>query len=236
MVGTHIRGWRILAAVITIPVALTGCLTFSEGGGVSLTPEERALREEAQVFNQTVLGGAAAGAAIGGFACMMFGSSLGDCAAEAAIGAVAGGIAGYVTASKQKAANEQVRATDIVTRDIHAENERLASLVATARSVLEENRASNEELRARIVNNEAEAGEIDAQRRKIQSNVEVLNGVIANLNEKRSQYTEVAGNLDDEGKDTAALRKQVREMSEQLDLLVEYRSALEEELDVELMG
>ena len=235
MVGTHIRGWRILAAVV-IPGTLTGCMTFSDGGGASLSPEERTLRQEAQVFNETVLGGAAAGAAIGGLTCMLFGSSLGDCATEAAIGAAVGGIAGYVTASKQQAANEQVRATDIVTRDLHAENERLASLVATARRVLEENRASNEELRARIANNEAEAGEIDAQRRRIQSNVEVLNGVIANLNEKRSQYTEVAGNLDDEGEDTAALRKEVREMSEQIDLLVDYRTALEEELDVELMG
>ena len=125
-----------------------------------------------------------------------------------------------------------VTASDIVTRDIHALDEKLASLVVTAHSVLEENRASNEELRARIANNEAEAGEIDAQRSRIQSNVEVLNGVIANLNEKRLQYTEVAGDLDDEGEDTAALRKQVRELSEQIDLLVEYRTALEEELDV----
>ena len=125
-----------------------------------------------------------------------------------------------------------VNATDIVTCDIHTENERLSSLVATAGRVLEENRALNEELRVRLTNNEAEAGEIDAQRRKVQSNVEVLDGVIANLNEKRSQYTKVAGNLDDEGEDTAALRKQVRKMSEQIDLLVEYRIALEEELDV----
>ena len=119
-----------------------------------------------------------------------------------------------------------------VTRDLHAENEWLASLVATAGNVLEENQASNEELRARVANNEAATWEIDAMRRKIQSNVEVLNGVIARLNEKRSQYTEVAGDLDDEGEDTAALRKHVREMSEQIDLLIEYRIALEEELDV----
>ena len=57
--------------------------------------------------------------------------------------------------------NEQVRATDIVTRDIRTENERLLTLAATARKVLEENRASNQELKARIAKNEAEAGEIE---------------------------------------------------------------------------
>ena len=206
------------------------------GEGTALTPEERALRAEAQVFEKTVLGGAAAGAAIGGVTCMLFGSSLSECGGEMALGAVAGGIAGYVTASKQQAANEQVRATDVVTRDIQADNERIGTLVATARKVVEENRASNQELRARIARNEAEAGEIKTRQNKIRENVEVLNGVIANLNEKRSQYAEVASNLENEGEDTGALRRQVDEMSEQIDLLVEYRTALEEELDVELMG
>ena len=236
MVQTYGRGWQNLGAVIAIAVASTGCVTMPGGQGAALTPEERALRGEAKVFNNTVLGGAAAGAAVGGITCMLFGNSLGECAGEMAVGAVTGGIVGYVTATKQQAANEQVRAAEIVTRDVQAENEKLGTLVATARNVLEENRASNQELKARIATNEAEAGELGAQQRRVRSNVEVLNGVIAKLNEKRSQYAEVAGDLESEGEDTTALRQQVREMSEQIGLLVEYRTALEEELNVELMG
>ena len=228
----------LTAAAVAMVVAVTGCETMPGMTTVdaNLSAEERALREDANVFNATVLGGAAAGAAAGGLGCLLFGGSLTDCATEIAIGAATGGVVGYMTASSQRAANEQVRQADVVTRDIMAENEKLAKLVSSARSVLESNRASAEALKARIASKEADAAEIEAMQAKLRSNIGVLSSTIDTLTEKKHQYTEVAANLQSQGEETAEVRAQVREMEDHIALLVEYRDALEEELDVELMG
>lgn len=77
------------------------------------------------------------------------------------------------------------------------------------------------------------AERLAADRALIRSNVEVLNGVIANLSEKQTAYFEVESNLRSEGEDTAALRQQIRKISERMELLVEYRNALEDALEEE---
>ena len=229
----------LAAVAVAMVVAVTGCETMpamSTTANAGLSAEERALREEAKLFDSTVLGGAAAGAAAGGLGCMLFGGSLSDCATEIAIGAAVGGVAGYMTATSQRAANEHVRQTEIVTSDIVAENTKLAKLVSSARSVVESNRAAAEALKARIASKEADAAEVEAMQARLRSNVDVLNSTIGKLTEKKQQYVEVAANLQSQGEDTANVRAQVREMEDHIALLVEYRNALEEELDVEVMG
>ena len=210
-----IDGGRGLFAMAMV-VALTGCETMPGMGtaGTSLSAEERALREDAKLFDATVLGGAAAGAAAGGLGCMLFGGSLSDCATEIAVGAAVGGVAGYMTASSQRAANEQVRQTDIVTRDIVAENVKLAKLVSSARSVLESNRADAEALKARIAGKEADAAEIEAMQARLRSNIGVMSTTIDTLTEKKRQFAEVAANLQSQGEETAKVREQVREMED----------------------
>ena len=214
-------------------VAVTGCATM---GGPDLTDDEKALRDDSQIFNETVLGGAAAGAALGGLSCMLLGQSVEECIPEMMVGGAVGAAGGYLVATKQAAANEHVRQTDVVTRDVVADNEKLAKLVSLARSVLNENRAAAEALQARIASNEAESGEIEAMQAKLRSNVDVLNNAIGKLNERRGTYVEALASLESEGEDTTALRRQVREMEDQIAQLIQYRSALEEEMDVELMG
>ena len=220
-----------LAAVLVVAVA--GCAAT---GGAALTDDERALREQSQIFDNTVLGGAAVGAGIGGITCMLLGQSAEDCIPEMMAGAAVGAAGGYLVAAKQKAANEQVRQTDIVTRDVVADNENIARSVALARNVLNENRAAVKTLKERIANNESEAGEIEAMQARLRSNIEILNTTIGKLNERKQTYVDALAGLESEGEDTTALRAQVREMEDQIAQLVQYRSALEDEIDVELMG
>ena len=219
--------------VAMIVLAASGCAMM---GGANLTDDEKTLRTDSQAFNETVIGGAAAGAGVAALGCMLFGSDLTDCLPAVAVGGVVGAASGYAVASKQRAAKQQVDEIEIVTGDIEVDNERLTTLVASARNVLDENRAAVEALKTRIASNEAEAGEIEALQAKLRSNVDVLNNTIGKLNERRDTYAEAAASLDGEGKNTTALRQKVREMEDQIAQLVQYRSALEEEIDVELMG
>ena len=220
-------------AVALLVAAMAGCAAM---GGAPLTDDELALREQSQVFDETVLGGAAVGAGIGGITCMLFGQSVEDCIPEMMAGAAVGAAGGYLVAAKQKAASEQVRQTDIVTRDVVADNEKIARSVVLARNVLNENRAAVNALRERVANNEAEAGEIEAMEARLRSNIEALNTTIGKLNERKQTYVDALASLASEGEDTTALRAQVREMEDQIAQLVQYRSELEEEIDVELMG
>ena len=225
---------RMRTGVIAmLAVAVTGCATL---GGASLTENEQALRDDSQAFTETVLGGAATGALAGGGLCMLTGKSLQDCLGAAAIGGALGAAGGYAVATKQAAANENVAQTDIVTRDIEADNQKLGKLVASTRNVVQENRAAVEALKARVASKEAEAGEVEALQARLRSNADLLNNTIGKLNERKDTYTETLASMEGEGEDTTALRQEVSEMEDQIAQLVEYRSALEDEIDVELMG
>ena len=227
--ASYMRAGVVALLVVTV----AGCAAM---GGAPLTDDERALREQSQVFDKTVLGGAAVGAGIGGITCMLFGQSVEDCVPEMVAGAAVGAAGGYLVAAKQKAASEQVRQTDIVTRDVVADNEKIARSVSLARNVLNENRAAVKALKERIATNKSEAGEIEAIQARLRSNIEILNTTIGKLNERKQMYVDALASLASEGEDTTALRVQVREMEDQIAQLVQYRSALEEEIDVELMG
>ena len=232
MFGQSIHRMKSIAFVgSVIAVAVSGCASQPQ-----LTSDELALRDNAEVFNETVVGGAVAGALLGGLGCMALGNSGSDCLASAAVGGFAGGVAGYLVAAEQQAATEHVEKIDIVTRDIVAENQNIAKVVTSARTVLEENQNSARALRERIASQEAEATEYETMQARIQSNINLLNDVIGRLNEKRDNFAQSATTLQSEGHDTAGLRQQVQEMADQIAVLVEYRGALEAEYSVELLG
>ena len=71
---------------------------------------------------------------------------------------------------------------------------------------------------------------------KLRSNIDVLNGSIEALDKRRNQYTETISELTGGNRDTGTLRDEIGTMEDQIALLTEYRTALEEELEVELMG
>ena len=217
---------------LLVALMVAGCATT----GANLTPEEQALRQDAQVFNETVLGGAATGAMVGGLGCALLGGGLEDCVLAAAGGAALGSVAGYITATEQRAAKEQVRQIDVVTNDVVAENEKIKAVVARAENVLKGNRAEVQKLRELVAAEKAKASEIEALRARMRANSAILNDLVSNLKKKRDQYNEVADNIEAKGQDTAKLRQAVKDMESQIALLIEYRAALEEELKVEVMG
>ena len=102
MVAPSGRFGRVLAfAFLSMALVLAGCQTAGDSDQISLfessaplTPAEQAMRDDADVFNETLFGGAAAGAVLGGVFCAMsllLGSDengIATCAAAIGVGAM----------------------------------------------------------------------------------------------------------------------------------------------------
>lgn len=241
MVAPGGRFGRALAfAVLSATLVLTGCQTAGDsgqttlfGGSEPLTPAEQAMREDADVFNETVFGGAATGAALGGVFCAMsllLGSNkngIATCAAAIGVGAAIGAVDGYMVATRQEAARRQVREIDLVTQDIEQSNARLRKLVASSQKVVEQNRERINEVKIKVAQNQARAEELTREQARLDDNIAVMSDTLENLRDERDGYVEVAGELASEGQDTSRLREQVREMNRQIEALESERDTLE---------
>ncbi|WP_416896963.1 MAG: hypothetical protein ACMVY4_15810 [Minwuia sp.] len=240
---------RVLAvAVVAFPVLLGGCQTTgdSDGGGSlfdfggsssddpNLTPEERALREDAEVFNETVFGGAATGAVIAGGLCALGallgnngGNALGRCAIMAGVGGAIGAIDGYMVAKRQEAARKQVREIDLVTEEIEAKNVKLRRLVDSSRRVVDQNRQRLEEVRIKVAANAAREDELRREKDRLEANIDVMDDTLENLRDERDNYEEVVRELRAGGQNTAQLEAQIGEMNQQIAALERERNELE---------
>ena len=241
MVAPGGRFGRVLAfAFLSMTVVLTGCQTAGDSGQTSLfgssaplTPAEQAMREDADVFNETVFGGAATGAALGGDFCAMsllLGSNqngIATCAAAIGVGAAIGAVDGYMVATRQEAARRQVRQIDLVTQDIEQSNARLRKLVASSQKVVEQNRERINEVKIKVAQNQARAEELTREQARLDDNISVMSDTLGNLRDERDGYVEVAGELGAQGQDTTRLREQVREMNRQIEALENERDTLE---------
>ena len=226
-------GHRRLALFLIATITFGGCATMP---GQNLTPEEEQLRADASVFDETVLGGAAMGAAVGCAFGFLLGGNAEDCLVGGIGGGALGALGGYLTATEQEAAQGHVRQIDIVTRDINADNENLRTLVASASRVLDQNRQQAQLVKQKLARAELAEGELANMRARLRSNIAFMNETIVKLEEKRSQYVEVANSLAGKGQDTSGLQQRVGDMKNHIAALIAYRDTLEEQLNVELVG
>lgn len=223
-----------VSCTLLLVFMIAGCKTM--GAGANLTADEQMLQEDAQVFEETVVEGAVTGALVGALGCALFGGDAKDCIVAAGTGAAVGGIAGYMTATQQRAAKQEVRQIDVITQDIEEENNRIKKFAVLAQKILEKNRAEAKKIKALIASKKAQAGEMEALRARMETNRNSLNEAITKLQKKRDDFVKVAEDLKGQGQDTTKLRRAVEDMEGQIAVLVEYRTALEEELKVEVMG
>lgn len=238
-------GKLVAAGLIAAAIALAGCAQNadgqrqglfdfpSSGGDGNLSEEERQLREDAEVFNETVAGGAVThGLLFGGLcvaAALLGGNdNMGQCAVMAGIGAAYGAVDGYLVAKRQEAARQQVREIDLVTEEIQEKNVSLRKLVETSRKVVAENRERLQDVRLKVAKNEVREEMLEEERRRLQSNVDVMNGTIAQLEKERDNYYQVAEQLEGDGRDTRQLEAEIRDMNQQIVALERERDALEE--------
>lgn len=242
-----------MAAVLVLPIMLQACTgqnADSGSGGFSLfnsaaeddlTPEERALREEADVFNETVFGGAATGAAILGGLCVLSGllnnQNLSRCLVAAGVGAAFGALDGYLVAKRQEASRKGVREIDLVTQDVEKDNQTIEQVNARAREVRDQNIDRIRDAEEKRRNQQISAEQLAQERERLRDNIDFLQETITKLEKRRDQYEDAARELGSEGKgDTDELHARIDEQTRRIEALKKMKEDLERANEVKRIG
>lgn len=239
------QSWKFVCLIPALLIGLAGCVTtgdtadsnpfaalFPTKEPKNLSPEERQMREDANVFRDTVLGGAATIAGVAGLACMLEHGfdrdNLKKCAAYAAVGGLVGAIDGYRTAKKQEASRNKVREIDLITQEVEQRNAAAQRMLESSRKVVEQNRERISEVKQQVAQNEVREEQLAEEKNRLQSNIDVMNKSIGTLEQDKQTYQALADKLEMEGQDVAGLRSQVESMNLQVAALEQERNALEE--------
>ncbi len=174
-------------AALALALALGACTTTNNE---NLSPAEKKMREQADTFNQTMAEGALvgclAGTIIGALASNRHhgsGAAIG-CGAGAAVG----GAAGYAVASKQESyANEEAR-LNAKTAEVKADNQRLAGLIDTSRTVIASDKAEIESLDKKIAAGKITAEKAKVEIAKVDDNIKYLTQTVASLKKRQEEY------------------------------------------------
>ncbi len=220
---------------LALAVALSACATTPTHptDTTGLTPDEVALRQDGAAFvAQNVFEGALVNAAIGCvIGALLVYSSTGEgddalvgCGVGGAAGAVYGGVDGYLAAKRSEAAQNELAATQAMTADLRAENERLARLAESSRRVAENDRQRIAELRARIDAKQITVEQARAEAKVVRENSAQIGQVLVEARARRDNYLEARGKLassDTTALDTeiATLNGEIAELESQLTLV-----------------
>ena len=234
--------WALPFPLLAPLLLLGGCATTGDGTWSNPfdkilspaprdpTPEEQEMQEDARIFRNTVLGGAAT---VGGalfLDCLLKRGSdeWKDCAAVGGVGAAVGAVDGYLTAKRQEASRRKVREIDLITEEIEEKNAGIRKLVASSRKVVEQNRERIGEVKLKIARNEVREEVLAEEKGRLESNIAVMDRTIENLTKDKEAYRTLADKLEGEGTDVARLRENVESMELRIAELEEQRDALEE--------
>ena len=231
-----------LLPLLALPLLLGGCAANGDGAWSNPlerifspaprdpTPEEQEMQEDAKIFRNTVLGGAATVGVVVLLDCLsrQGADEWKGCAAIGGFGAVVGAIDGYLTAKRQEASRRKVREIDLITEEIEEKNAGIRKLVASSRKVVEQNRERIGEVKLKIARNEVREEVLAEEKGRLESNIALMDRTIENLTKDRETYRALADKLEGEGRDVARLRENVEGMEIRIAELEEQRDELEE--------
>ena len=180
-------GFRMAALALALVLVLGACTTTNNE---NLSPAEKKMREQADTFNQTMAEGALvgclAGTIIGALASNRHHGS--GAAIGCGAGAAMGGAAGYAVASKQESyANEEAR-LNAKTAEVKADNQRLAGLIDTSRTVTASDKAEIESLDKKIAAGKITAEKAKVKIAKVDDNIKYLTQTVASLKKRQEEY------------------------------------------------
>lgn len=167
------------------------------------SPAEKAMQQDLDRANKTVLGGVVVGAAVGALAGAFLTRLAGGNAKEARNAALAGAVAGgalggldgYRTAKLEKAGNDQVRALQLQTADVDAETGRLRQAVASTERVLAEREAALASLRADVAAGRVTADQAREQVKRDEQNLAKLKKTLETQKKTCDDYAKVANSF-----------------------------------------
>jgi uncharacterized protein YcfJ len=229
------RGVCTLAAASML-VSMSGCQTTgfmaSSAGtktaqGIPLTPAETQMRQDAEQFDKTVIGGVATGAVIGAtlgaLAAALSGGDSKQITKSAAIGAVAGGVYGgvdgYVTAKKQQSGRDEIRALQATAADVRKDNDKLKAFIASSDNVLAEGKARLALLRNDVAAKKLSAQQAEQARQREEQNIASMNNTLAQAKKTREQYAQAAVQLGNSPQARRDLDSEIARMDKQVSAL-----------------
>jgi hypothetical protein len=222
------------ATVDAPPDATTGSSTASAGTAGStgvaksaptqLTPAELKMRVDEERFQKTVIGGvvqgAMIGAAVGAVAGLLGGGNTKDVARSAGIGALlggaAGGIDGYVTAKREQAGRDELRAVQEAAKDVKADNAKLQAFLDSSDVVLQEGKTRLAALKGDIAAKRVTAQEAEAARAREEQNIASMKTTLAQAKKTKDEYAKAAAQFKGSPQEKSNLDAEINRMNQQV--------------------
>lgn len=227
-------GRTMTAALVAASLALSGCqgqMPFRNmlGGSTGATdsPHEVQLKEDADRFNSTVLGGTVAGCAVGAvisaLGCKLSGSDAhrvrGCALAGCVVLGAAGAADGYYTAKQQQASRDRVRTTNAIAADVRQDNEKIQSFLASSSKVLADSRARLRQIEAQTAARRISADEAARERRKIEQNRDLMQSTLDDMKKSRDVYRDSARKAEAASGANRDLDREIGQMNQKIGAL-----------------
>ena len=239
---------RLLAAALALLLAAcptTNPLSNIMGGesgqaenAPQLTPAEKQLQEDEKRFYSTLMGGAVvgalAGAGVGLLGCHLAGykdARLRACiAATTVTSGVVGGVDGYVTAKREAAGRNELRAVQATAADVKQDNEKLRSYLDNSGRVLAEGQTRLATLRGDVQKKRVSAAEAEGARQREERNIASMTKTLEQAKETRTNYIAASKKLNGDAQSKRQLDAEITRMNQQIAELertvTEYNRAL----------
>ncbi|MCK6433119.1 MAG: hypothetical protein HUU30_18555 [Burkholderiaceae bacterium] len=202
------RRHRLSQHLVALSIATALCVPpawarDNQAGMPEPTPAEKAMQQDLDRANKTVLGGVVVGAAVGAvagaFLAKLAGGNAKDTRNAALAGAVAGGalggLDGYRTAKLEKAGNDQVRALQLQTADVDTETLRLRQAVASTERALAEREVALTALRDDVASGRVTADQAREQVKRDEQNLAKLNKTLETQKKTYDDHVKVANSF-----------------------------------------
>jgi uncharacterized protein YcfJ len=195
-----------VSVVALLTIALPGC---AGGGGVfgsnyvvaaddACATQRQALKSYQDYFFASMVQGAALGAAAGGLAGYAIGGNAQGALIGAGTGAVLGGIGGYYTA-KQKANGDPVALTDSVYQDVSTENTKIDGVSATFMQLrdcrLRAAAAVKEDYAAKKMSREDAQAKLQRTKQLFLEDVNFAEGLGSKMASRAGEYDNASGQI-----------------------------------------
>ena len=171
---------------------LSGC-EVNYGYTGPLSPEERAMRDQARKFDHTVWQGVMLGALAGGAIGVLAGGDAKGAAEGVMIGAAVGAIAGaYVAGMQKRYANKEDQLNAMIA-DVQTANRESEALIADVRKVIEADRRRLAAVQARISRGEATKAELIQERGRAAGSRRVVEQALLGGRDRYRVFTSAEG-------------------------------------------
>lgn len=202
----------------------SGSMAAPKTAAVQLTPAELQMRADEERFQKTVIGGviqgAMIGAAIGAVAALIGGGGGKDVARSAGIGAVvggaAGGIDGYVTAKREQAGKNELRAVQEAAKDVRADNAKLQAFLDSSDVVLKEGKTRLAALKGDLDAKRITVAEADAARKREEQNIASMKTTLAQAKKTKDDYAKAAAQFKGTPQEKSNLDAEINRMNQQV--------------------